>query len=89
VTEGICALGGRRAPHVAYLRTEIAKKYSQSKTGATASEQGPRVGKDPVFFASDYAEEYRTAKDLAAPGFQGPKTEMVEANLRLVISIAK
>src|SRR5947208_3867551 len=40
------------------------------------------------FSLSDYAEEYRTLKGWLRQAFKA-KTEMVEANLRLVISIAK
>src|SRR2546430_13519070 len=47
---GICALGGRRAPHIALPANRDGEKSSQSKKAAAASEQDPRLGKEPVVF---------------------------------------
>src|SRR3977135_871885 len=48
---GICAHGGRRAPHFALPANRDCEKSAQSKKTAAASEQNSRVGKEPVVFA--------------------------------------
>src|SRR6201984_1177749 len=71
-----------------YLRTEIAKNPRSQKRRLQLQIKTRDVEKSLWFSLSDYAEEYRTLKGWLRQAFKA-KTEMVEANLRLVISIAK
>src|SRR5205823_8868382 len=71
-----------------YLRTEIAKNLRSQKRRLQLQNKVRELEKSLWFSLSDYAEEYRTLKTWLRQAFKA-KTEMVEANLRLVISIAK
>ena len=71
-----------------YLQTELAKN-SRSKNRRLQLQNKVRELETSLWFSlPDYAEEYRTLKTWLRQAFKA-KTEMVEANLRLVISIAK
>src|SRR5437899_2735023 len=69
-----------------YLRTEIAKNPRSQKRRLQLQNKVRELEKSLWFSLSDYAEEYRTLKTWLRQAFKA-KTEMVEANLRLVISI--
>jgi RNA polymerase primary sigma factor len=71
-----------------YLRTEMAKNPRSQKRRLQLQNKVRELEKSLWFSLSDYAEEYRTLKSWLRQAFKA-KTEMVEANLRLVISIAK
>src|SRR5213596_144248 len=71
-----------------YLRTEIAKNTRSQKRRLQLQNKIRDLEKNLWFSLSDYAEEYRMLKGWLRQAFKA-KTEMVEANLRLVISIAK
>ncbi len=71
-----------------YLRTELAKNPRSQKRRLQLQNKVRELEKSLWFSLSDYAEEYRTLKTWLRQAFKA-KTEMVEANLRLVISIAK
>jgi RNA polymerase primary sigma factor len=71
-----------------YLRTEMAKNPRSQKRRLQLHNKIRELEKSVWFSLSEYAEEYRTLKGWLRQAFKA-KTEMVEANLRLVISIAK
>jgi RNA polymerase primary sigma factor len=71
-----------------YLQTEIAKNPRSQKRRLQLQNKMRELEKSLWFSLSEYAEEYRTLKGWLRQAFKA-KTEMVEANLRLVISIAK
>src|SRR5258707_11113281 len=71
-----------------YLRTEIAKNLRSQKRRLQLQNKVRELEKTLWFSLSGYAEEYRALKTWLRQAFKA-KTEMVEANLRLVISIAK
>ena len=71
-----------------YLRTELAKNPRSQKRRLQLQNKVRELEKTLWFSVSDFGEEYRTLKGWLRQAFKA-KTEMVEANLRLVISIAK
>jgi RNA polymerase primary sigma factor len=71
-----------------YLQTEIAKNPRGKKRRLQLRSKIRELEKGLWFSLSEYADEYRTLKGWMRQAFKA-KTEMVEANLRLVISIAK
>ena len=71
-----------------YLQTEIAKNPRSQKRRLQLQNKIRELEKSLWFSLSEYADEYRTLKGWLRQAFKA-KTEMVEANLRLVISIAK
>jgi RNA polymerase primary sigma factor len=71
-----------------YLQTELAKNPRSEKRRLQLQNKIRELEKSLWFSLSEYAEEYRTLKGCVRQAFKA-KTEMVEANLRLVISIAK
>ena len=71
-----------------YLQTEVAKNPRSQKRRLQLQHKMRELEKSLWFSLSDYAEEYRMLKGWLRHAFKA-KTEMVEANLRLVISIAK
>ena len=71
-----------------YLQTEIAKNPRSQKRRLQLQNKIRELEKSLWFSLSEYAEEYQTLKGWMRQAFKA-KTEMVEANLRLVISIAK
>ena len=81
--------------HLADERTNVAlpakraaKNPRDQKRRLQLQNKMRELEKSLWFSLSDYAEEYRTLKGWLRQAFKA-KTEMVEANLRLVISIAK
>jgi RNA polymerase primary sigma factor len=71
-----------------YLQTELAKNPRSKKRRLQLQNKVRDLEKSLWFSLSDYSEEYRMLKTWLRQAFKA-KTEMVEANLRLVISIAK
>jgi RNA polymerase primary sigma factor len=71
-----------------YLQTEIAKNPRSQKRRLQLQNKMRELERGLWFSLPEYAEEYRTLKSWLRQAFKA-KTEMVEANLRLVISIAK
>jgi DNA-directed RNA polymerase, sigma subunit (sigma70/sigma32) len=69
-----------------YLQTEIAKNTRSQKRRLQLQNKIRELEKSLWFSLPEYAEEYRTLKSWLRQAFKA-KTEMVEANLRLVISI--
>ena len=71
-----------------YLRTELAKNPRSQKRRLQLNDKVRELELSLWASLTDFAEEYRTLKSWLRQAFKA-KTEMVEANLRLVISIAK
>ena len=71
-----------------YLQTELAKNHRSKKRRLQLQNKISDLESSLWFSLSDYSEEYRMLKNWLRQAFKA-KTEMVEANLRLVISIAK
>jgi RNA polymerase primary sigma factor len=88
VTEEFVHLADEAHHTSLYLQTELAKNPRSKKRRLQLQNKVRELETSLWFSLSDYAEEYRTLKDWLRQAFKA-KTEMVEANLRLVISIAK
>src|SRR6266481_3308057 len=88
VTEEFVHLADEAHHTSLYLQTELAKNPRSKKRRLQLQNKVCELATSLWFSLSDYAEEYRTLKNWLRQAFKA-KTEMVEANLRLVISIAK
>src|SRR5204862_5345956 len=88
VTEEFVHLADEAHHTSLYLQTELAKNPRSKKRRLQLQNKVCELETSLWFSLSDYAEEYRTLKNWLRQAFKA-KTEMVEANLRLVISIAK
>jgi RNA polymerase primary sigma factor len=88
VTEEFVHLADEAHHASLYLQTELAKNPRSKKRRLQLQNKIRDLETSVWFSLSDYSEEYRTLKTWLRQAFKA-KTEMVEANLRLVISIAK
>jgi RNA polymerase primary sigma factor len=88
VTEEFVHLADEAHHTSLYLQTELAKNPRGKKRRLQLQTKVHDLEITLWFSLSDYSEEYRTLKTWLRQAFKA-KTEMVEANLRLVISIAK
>src|SRR4051795_13427484 len=88
VTEEFVHLADEAHHTSLYLQTELAKNHRSKKRRLQLQNKIRDLETSLWFSLSDYSEEYRTLKSWLRHAFKA-KTEMVEANLRLVISIAK
>src|SRR4029078_2362148 len=88
VTEEFVHLADEAHHTSLFLQTELAKNPRSKKRRFQLQNKIRDLEISLWFSLSDYSEEYRTLKSWLRQAFKA-KTEMVEANLRLVISIAK
>ncbi|HTL78316.1 MAG TPA: RNA polymerase sigma factor RpoD [Candidatus Babeliales bacterium] len=88
VTEEFVHLADEAHHTSLYLQSELGKNPRSKKRRVQLQNKVRDLEKGLWFSLSDYSEEYRTLKNWLRQAFKA-KTEMVEANLRLVISIAK
>ena len=88
VTEEFVHLADEAHHTSLYLQTELAKNPRSKKRRSQLQNKVRDLEISLWFSLPDYSEEYRTLKTWLRQAFKA-KTEMVEANLRLVISIAK
>src|SRR4030095_3372641 len=88
VTEEFVHLADEAHHTSLYLQTELAKNPRSKKRRFQLQDKVRDLEISLWFSLSDYSEEYRTLKTWLRQAFTA-KTEMSEANLRLVISIAK
>jgi RNA polymerase primary sigma factor len=88
VTEEFVHLADNAHHTSIYLQTELAKNPRSKKRRLQLQNKIRELEKGLWFSLAEYANEYQALKSWMRQAFKA-KTEMVEANLRLVISIAK
>ena len=88
VTEELVHLADEAHHTSLYLQSELAKNPRGKKRRLQLQKKVGELETSLWFSLCDYTDEYRTLKSWLRQAFKA-KTEMVEANLRLVISIAK
>jgi RNA polymerase primary sigma factor len=88
VTEEFVHLADEQFQTLLHLQTEMAKRPRGRGAGPSLGVKGRELEKDVWLSLDQYAEQYQELKNWLHKALRA-KTEMVEANLRLVISIAK
>jgi RNA polymerase primary sigma factor len=88
VTEEFVHLADETHHRCTYIRDELAKWARDRKRTATLQGKLRELEKGMWCSTEEFAERYQQLKDWMRQALRA-KTEMVEANLRLVISIAK
>ena len=88
VTEEFVHLADEHYQTLVAVQNEMAKHRRGSGARSPAAIKSRELEKSLWLSLDEYAEQYRSLKDWLRKALRA-KTEMVEANLRLVISIAK
>ena len=88
VTEEFVHLADEHYQMLVAVQSEMSKHRRGSASRAPAGIKSRDLEKSLWLSLDEYAEQYRSLKDWLRKALRA-KTEMVEANLRLVISIAK
>ncbi len=88
VTEEFVHLADEAYHTSLYLQTELAKRPREKKKRLQLGNRVRELEKNLWLSLGEYAEQYQALKGWMRQALRA-KTEMVEANLRLVISIAK
>jgi RNA polymerase primary sigma factor len=88
VTEEFVHLADEASCTAVYLQEELRKRPRDAKKQKLLTEKLQELEKNVWLSVDTYAEQYQALKHWVRQALRA-KTEMVEANLRLVISIAK
>src|SRR5207237_1560636 len=88
VTKEFVHLADEQFGTLLYLKTEMEKRPRGRGTGPSLDVKARELEKNVWLSLDQYAEQYQELKNWLRKALRA-KTEMVEANLRLVISIAK